>query len=84
MSFFRLGIILVYSTERRASLAVMKSLLSKLPALLPKMIVAMATNKSHDKTLLEEGRSLAEGFNATFVCNNNESLPSECRFHYDS
>ena len=77
MSFVRLGIILVYSTERHASLAVMKSLLSKLPALLPKLVVAMATNGSHDNKLLEEGRELANGANALFSYNNGEDLQSE-------
>ena len=77
LSFVRLGIILVYSTERPASFAVIKSLLSKLPSL-PKLIVAMATDGSHDNKLLEEGRGLANSVNAMFVCNNGETLPSEC------
>ena len=76
MSFLRLGIILVYSTQRSASIAVMKSLLNKLPNL-PKLIIAMATSGSHDNKLLEEGRSLAESLNAMFICSNEETLPSE-------
>ena len=76
-SFVRLGIMLVYSTERHASLAVMKSLLSKLPSL-PKLIVAMAAGGTHSNKLLEEGRELANSYNATFVCNNGATLPCEC------
>ena len=76
MSFVRLGIILIYSTERHASLAVMKSLLSKLPNL-PKLIVAMAAGGTHDKERLEEGRELANSYNAMFVGNNEETLPCE-------
>lgn len=75
-SFVRLGVILVYSTARPASLAIIKSLLSKLPSI-PKLIVAMATNGSHDNKLLEEGRGLANSANAMFVYNNGETLPSE-------
>ena len=80
--FVRLGVILVYSTARPASLAIIKSLLSKLPSI-PKLIVAMATNGSHDNKLLEEGRVLANSANAMFVYNNGETLPSEWTSTFD-
>lgn len=76
LSSVRLGIILVYSTQRPASLAVTKALLAKLPNL-PKLIVAMALDGSHDNRLLEEGQSLANESNAMFVYNNGEALPSK-------
>ena len=66
----------MYSTQRPASLAVAKALLPKLPNL-PKLIIAMAMNGSHDNKLLEEGRSLANESNAVFVYNNGEALPSK-------
>ena len=76
LSSVRLGIVLVYSTQRPASLAVTKALLAKLPNL-PKLIVAMALDGSHDNRLLEEGQSLANESNAMFVYNNGEALPSK-------
>ena len=77
LSFVRLGIVLVYSTQRPASLAVTKALLAKLPNL-PKLIIAMAMDGSHNNNnLLEEGRSLANESNTMFVYNNGEALPSK-------
>jgi hypothetical protein len=76
----------VYSTQRPASLAVTKALLPKLPNL-PKLIVAMAMDGSHDNKLLEEGRSLANESNAAFVYNNGEALPGKnmymCMYMWD-
>ena len=81
LSFVRLGIILVYSTQRPASLAVAKALLPKLPNL-PKLIIAMAMDESHDNKLLEEGQSLADESNAVFVYNNGKALPSNYKDIY--
>lgn len=64
----RLGYILVYSTERLASLSVLKYLLPKLPQI-PKLLVAMTSAKSHDRKLLEEGQELASKWDAEFTSN---------------
>ena len=66
MSFTRLGFILVYSTLRPASLACIKFLMTKLPNI-PKMIIAMASDLSHDNHMIEEGRELAEKSDSMFI-----------------
>lgn len=72
-----LGFILVYSTQRLASLSVLKYLLPKLPSI-PKLIVAMTTNKSHDKKCLEEGQQFASQWGAMLVSNSEDELRGKC------
>lgn len=67
LSFTRLGFILAYSTSRPASLSVTKFLLSKLPAV-PKMLVAVVLGQSCDDHMIEEGRQIAQSYDALFVC----------------
>lgn len=71
-----LGVILVYSTERRASLSVLKYLLPKLPKV-PLMIIAMTTAESHNEELLKEGEELAQEKEAMFLVNTAPELPSK-------
>lgn len=64
------GIVLVYSTQRQASFAVMKSLITRLPLYYPpKLIVALAANGSHEQILLDEGHSLSRRCKAMFAMN---------------
>lgn len=76
-SFTRLGFVLVYSTARPASLAVTKFLLSKLRPPIPKMIVAMVTQGSHDSHMIEKGREFAESCGAVFLATDDSDWTSE-------
>ena len=53
-----------------------RSLLAKLPKI-PILLVAMATEGSRDSQLLEEGRGLAEQWNASFVSSSEPTWSSE-------
>ena len=72
-----LGFILVYSTQRRASLSVLTNLLPKLPDIIPKMIVAMGTSDLASSKLVEEGEEIARKHDAMFYRNVATELPSE-------
>ncbi len=78
LSSVHLGIILVYSVERPASLSVLKHLLPKVPPNTPKLIIAMTTTKSiNDKKWLLEGLELARKWGTQFSTNNGEELPGQ-------
>ncbi len=78
VSFTRLGLILAYSPSRPASLAVIKFLLSKLPAV-PKMIIAIVSEESCDNHMMSEGRQVAEQCDAVFVSTNDPEWTSELK-----
>ena len=78
-----LGYVLVYSTQRAASLSVLKALLPTLPSL-PKLVVAMASEGSHDKQLLEEGRVLADNWKAMFISSSDEAFTGQGNFRFSS
>jgi len=72
-----LGFILVYSAQRRASLAVLADLLPKLPDVIPKMIVAMGSSDLASSKLVGEGEDLARINDAMFYKNVGPELQSK-------